>query len=321
MGRIGGPLVTRYAYLFPGQGAQRPGMGKDLADAFPESRDVFLQADDALGFGISRICFEGSDSDLALTENTQPALLTVSVAVLRALEARGLHHPAAAAGHSLGEYSAHVAARTLEFADAVRVVHQRGRFMQDAVAVGEGAMAAILGLDRDRIAEICREAANGRVVSPANFNSPEQVVIAGHREAVARAVDAARAAGATRAIPLTVSAPFHCSLMEPAARRLETVLRSVTFRDPQFPVFVNVDASPVTDGAAAREALVRQVASPVRWQQVMEAMIAGGIRTFVEVGVGRVLSGLARRIRRDVRVMAASDPAGVERVVAALRED
>jgi len=317
MGGVGGALVSRTAFVFPGQGAQHPGMGKALADAFPESREVFDRADEALGTALSRVCFEGSEDELALTETTQPAILTVSVAALRALESRGVTCEAAA-GHSLGEYSAHVAAGTLAFEDAVRAVRLRGRFMQEAVPVGEGAMAAIIGLEPDQVESICREAAEGRVVSPANLNGPGQVVIAGHADAVHRAVEAASAAGAKRAIPLAVSAPFHSALMEPAAERLGPVLEEIAFSDPGIPVFVNVDAAPVRSDGAARSALIRQVASPVRWQELVTEMAASGIDTLVEIGPGRVLSGLARRIDRSLTTMAVSDPEGVEKAAAAL---
>ena len=305
--------TTRFAFLFPGQGSQSPGMGRSLAEAYPESREVFETADRALDRPLSDLCFEGSPDDLALTENTQPAILTVSVAALRALEKRGLR-PAAAAGHSLGEYSAHVAAGTLDFRDAVRTVRMRGRFMQEAVPVGEGSMAAILGLDPTRVGEICRECAEAEIVSPANLNGPLQVVVAGHTAAVRRAMEAAQSAGARRAVRLPVSAPFHCSLMEPAAERLRPVLESVAFHDPAFPVFTNSDAAPVERGEAARAALVRQVASAVRWHESIEAMLASGIETFVEVGPGKVLAGLLRGIRKGVPVFQASDAESVERV-------
>jgi [acyl-carrier-protein] S-malonyltransferase len=305
--------MTRYAYLFPGQASQSPGMGQQLAQAFPESRAVFETADHVLERPLSELCFGGSPEELALTENTQPAILTVSVAALRALEIRGLR-PAAAAGHSLGEYSAHVAAGTLQFSDAVRTVQARGRFMQEAVPVGEGAMAAILGLDAQRVDEICRQCAGGEVVAPANLNGPRQVVVAGHAAAVARAVEAAQSAGAKRAVSLPVSAPFHCSLMEPAAERLRPVLESIDFRGPEFPVFTNADAAAVEQGEGARQALLRQVAAPVRWHETIEAMLASGIETFVEVGPGKVLSGLLRGIRKGVPIHQVSDPEGVERV-------
>jgi [acyl-carrier-protein] S-malonyltransferase len=261
------------------------------------------------------VCFEGPDDALALTETTQPAILTHSVAALRALEARGVH-PAATAGHSLGEYSAHVAAGTLDFVDAVRTVRLRGRFMQEAVPAGEGAMAAVIGLDEDQVSDICTRAADGEVVSAANLNGPRQVVIAGHTGAVARAVELAQQAGARRAVLLNVSAPFHCPLMKPAADRLAELLAGVTFRQPAVPVWVNVDAVPVESGAAARDAIVRQVASPVRWQQIVEGLIDTGHTAFLEVGPGTVLAGLARRIRKDVEVLSVSGPEGVEAAAA-----
>jgi [acyl-carrier-protein] S-malonyltransferase len=292
-------------------------MGQALAEAFPECREVFAAADHALGTDLSRVCFEGDEEQLALTETTQPAILTVSVAALRALEARGLR-PAAAAGHSLGEYSAHVAAGSLGFEDAVRSVRLRGRFMQEAVPPGQGAMAAILGLSSEEVSGLCAEAASGEVVSPANLNAPGQVVIAGHAAAVERVSEAARKAGAKRAVPLAVSAPFHCALMEPAAERLQEVLGRVQFADPAVPVFTNVDAEPVSSGGAARDALLRQVVSPVRWHELALAMVGAGFDTFVEVGPGKVLSGLMRRVRRDLRVFAVSDPDEVERVAGEL---
>ena len=288
-------------------------MGRDLPGAFPESRQVFETADRVLERSLSSICFEGDEAELARTETTQPAILTHSVAALRALEARGVHAEAAA-GHSLGEYSAQVAAGTIEFGAAVGAVRSRGRFMQEAVPVGEGAMAAILGLDVDVVEQVCVEAAGDRVLSPANLNAPGQVVIAGHADAVERGVQACREKGARRAVPLAVSAPFHCALMQPAAERLGPVLEAMAFDDPQIPVYTNVDARPVREGAAARDALVRQVTSPVLWHAVVEAMLQDGFDTFVEIGPGRVLSGLMRRIRRDARVLAVSDAEGVEQV-------
>ncbi len=313
MGRLRGAVVRPIAFLFPGQGSQQPGMGKALAEAFPESRAVFAEADATLSFPLSRICFEGSDAELARTENTQPAVLAASIAALRALESRGVV-ATAAAGHSLGEYSAHVLAGTLAFADAVRVVRQRGRFMQEAVPLGEGAMAAILGLARESVDRICREVADGQIVSSANLNGPDQVVIAGHAPAVSRAAEASRLAGARRVIPLAVSAPFHCSLMEPARERLARVLEGIPFSDPSMPVYANVDGEPVSSAGAARDALVRQVVAPVRWEDLVERMVAAGIHTFVEVGPGRVLAGLVRRIAREVRVLSVEDPEGVASV-------
>lgn len=305
--------MTRFAYLFPGQGSQKPGMGQALAEAYPESRRIFDTADGVLGRSISQLCFEGGERELALTENTQPAILTVCSAALAALEERGLR-PAAAAGHSLGEYAAHLAAGTFGLSDALRTVELRGRFMQEAVAVGQGAMAAIIGLSLDDVEQICRDAAGGEVVTAANLNGPAQVVIAGASSAVERAVEAARAAGAKRAVPLAVSAPFHCALMGPAAERLRPVLDAMEFRDPAFPVYTNVDAAPVVTAAAARDALIRQVSAAVLWQSAVEAMIADGIELFVEVGPGKVLAGLVRRIDRKVRVLPAGEPAEIESV-------
>lgn len=295
-------------------------MGRDVAEAFPESSEVFRDADAALGIDLARTCFEGSEEELARTETTQPAILTASIAVWRALESRGVR-PAAAAGHSLGEYSAHVAAGTLRFADAVRAVRLRGRFMQEAVPLGVGSMAAILGLDPDRVADLCASACvDGDVVVPANLNGAGQVVVAGHVGAVDRVVSLASAAGAKRAVTLQVSAPFHSPLMEPASRRLAEVLAGVPFADPRFPVWTNVDARAVERGGDAREALVRQVVSPVRWADSMAAMADQGIGTFVEVGPGRVLSGLVRRIRRDLRVYSVSTPDEVEAAARELKE-
>ncbi len=306
--------MNRVAFLFPGQGSQYTGMGQGLFDAFPESREVFESADRLLEFPLSRLCFEGNDADLALTENTQPAILTVSVAALRALEQRGVR-PAAVGGHSLGEYSALVAAGTLSFGDAVRTVRRRGRFMQEAVGVGRGAMAAILGLARIEVERLCREQADssGEVVGAANLNGPGQVVIAGHAGAVERTAEACRAAGAKRAVPLPVSAPFHCSLMQPVARRLAEVLECLSFSDPSVPVYNNVDAVAVQNAAATRAALIRQVDAPVLWHDLVESMLAAGFETFVEVGPGKVLSGLMRRINRKARVLTVEDAAGVEK--------
>jgi len=303
--------VRPVAFLFPGQGSQSPGMGRALASAWPECAEVFRAADETLGTPISRICFEGTEAELARTENTQPAILAVSVAALRALERIGIR-PAAAAGHSLGEYSAHVAAGTLAFEDAVRAVRLRGRFMQEAVPEGRGAMAAILGIEPAELERVCRESAGDEVVSPANFNGPGQVVIAGHAGAVERAGKWAIEAGARRAIKLPVSAPFHCSLMEPARERLAPVLGAIVFRDPAVPVYTNVDAAPVTTGGEARAALLRQVASPVRWEELVRGMLDAGFDTFAEVGPGNVLAGLLRKISRDARVLPASEPEEIE---------
>ena len=303
--------MSKLAFLFPGQASQYPGMGRDLADNFPESRAVFEEADQALGFELSKVCFEGTEDDLKLTENTQPAILTVSVAAYRALEKRGIT-PDFAAGHSLGEYSALVAARALEFADAVKLVRQRGRYMQEAVPAGEGAMAAILGLSPADVAEVCKKAAAKEVVAPANLNSPEQTVIAGGAAAVKRAVEIASQSGAKRAVILAVSAPFHCAMLMPAQLRLESDLRATKFSDLRFPVITNVDAEAVTTGDEAREALIRQVTLPVRWFDSVREMIEQGVKVFVEVGPGKVLTGLLRQIDRSVRCFNVEDAAGLK---------
>jgi len=286
-------------------------MGRDLAENFPESHAVFEEADSALGFAISKVCFEGSEEELKLTENTQPAILTVSVAAFRALEKRGIV-PDFAAGHSLGEYSALVAAGALDFSTAVKLVRGRGRYMQEAVPAGEGAMAAILGLSPSDVAEVCRKAAQGEVVSSANLNSPEQTVISGAASAVKRAVEIASQSGAKRAVILPVSAPFHCALMAPAQKRLEPDLRAAKFSNLRFPVVNNVDAETVTSGEEAREALIRQVTQPVRWLDSVRDMLESGVTMFVEVGPGKVLLGLLRQIDRSVRGTNVEDAASLQ---------
>jgi [acyl-carrier-protein] S-malonyltransferase len=301
------------AFVFPGQGSQKVGMGRALAESFPECRAVFDEADAALGESLSGLCFDGPEDRLVLTENTQPAILTVSIAAARLLESRGIR-PSITAGHSLGEYSAHVAAGTLSFADAVRIVRRRGRYMQEAVPVGRGAMAAILGLDDDKVAQACDEAAQGDVVAPANLNAPGQVVIAGSTEAVTRAGERAKALGAKRVVMLPVSAPFHCALMKPAEDRLAPELRALPSSTPRVPVIANVDAEPKTDGPSAIEALVRQVSSPVRWEDVVRRLASSGIRAYVEVGPGTVLSGLVRKIDRAARMANLESPADLEAV-------
>jgi [acyl-carrier-protein] S-malonyltransferase len=290
------------------------GMGKSLAERFPICRETFEEADAALGESLSALCFDGPEDRLLLTENAQPAILAVSIAACRLVESEGVR-AAFAAGHSLGEYSAHVAAGTLSFADALRTVRRRGQYMQDAVPVGTGAMAAVLGLDAGAVAAACDEAAAdapGEVVSPANLNAPGQVVIAGHAAAVARAGEKAKALGAKRVVPLAVSAPFHCALMKPAEERLAPELRGLPAANPRIPVVANVDAEPKRDAAAAIEALIRQVSAPVRWEAVVTRLVADGARTFVELGPGSVLAGLIRKIDRSVTVMSVEDERGLE---------
>ena len=301
------------AFVFPGQGAQKVGMGKALADQFPICRDTFDEADAALGESLSGLCFDGPEDRLVLTENTQPAVLAVSVAAARLAESLGVR-AAFAAGHSLGEYSAHVVAGTLSFADALRTVRRRGQFMQEAVPVGEGAMAAVLGLDGDALAAACATAQSelpGRVVAPANLNAPGQIVIAGHADAVARAGELAKAAGAKRVMALAVSAPFHCALMKPAEERLAPVLRALPTHDPRIPVVANVDGEPRRTAADSIEALIRQVSSPVRWENVVTRLVAEGVRTFVELGPGTVLGGLIKKIDRSVTNVNLESPDGV----------
>jgi [acyl-carrier-protein] S-malonyltransferase len=305
------------AFIFPGQGSQTVGMGKALAEAFPVCRETFDEADAVLGEPLSALCFGGPEERLTLTENTQPAILTVSTAAARLLESRGLR-PAYVAGHSLGEYSANVAAGTLSFADALRIVRRRGRYMQEAVPPGAGAMAAVLGLDAELVAQACAEAARGDVVSPANINGGGQVVIAGTREAVARAGERAKALGARRVLPLPVSAPFHCALMKPAEARLASELRALPAQAPRVPVVANVDAEPKRSAGAAIEALVAQVSAPVRWEDVVRRLASEGVTTYVEVGPGTVLSGLVRKIHREATVFTFGSPENLAPIEATL---
>ena len=290
-------------------------MGQALADQFPICAQTFAEADAALGEPLSELIFRGPADTLTLTENTQPAILTMSVAVWRLLDSRGFR-PAFVAGHSLGEYSAHVAAGTLAFADAVRLVRNRGRYMQEAVPVGQGAMSAILGLDEAGVTQACQEAAEGEVVSPANLTARGLVVIAARAAAGARAGERARALGAKRAIPLQVSAPFHCALMKPAEERLAPELRAVASRAPNVPVVANVDAQPKRTAPEAIEALIRQVSSPVRWEDVVRRLASEGVTAYVEVGPGAVLSGLVKKIARDATILNVSGPEGLAAVEA-----
>src|ERR687894_2308416 len=284
------------AYIFPGQGSQAPGMGRELAERYAAAREVFEEADEALGFALSRLCFEGPAEDLQLTENTQPAILATSVAALRAAEGEGLPRPDFVAGHSLGEYTALVAAGAFSLRDAVTVVRKRGRYMQEAVPVGAGAMAAVLGADVETVEAVCREAARaGEICSAANIDSPGQIVIAGSAAAVERALPLLKERGAKRAVALKVSAPFHCALMLPAQERLSAELDGVEFKDLGVPLVTNADASLIRTAEEARAALVRQVSSPVRWRESVELLAREGVRTFVEVGPGKVLSGLVRQ--------------------------
>ena len=297
-------------------------MGRALADAYPEARAAFEEADAAFAdadrpsAAISTLCFDGPEDRLALTEITQPAILATSIAAHRVLEAQGIR-PAFVAGHSLGEYSANVAAGTFAFGDAVQVVRRRGRYMQEAVPVGVGAMAAILGASLETVRQACEEAAEGEIVSPANINGQSQVVIAGHAAAVRRASDRAKALGAKAALPLSVSAPFHCALMAPAGDRLEPELRRLTTKDPRVPVVANVDASPKTDARSAIDALVRQVSAPVQWDAVVRRLASEGVTTYVEVGPGTVLSGLVRKIHADARITNFGSPDDLGAVMAA----
>ena len=306
--------TTSLAFLFPGQGSQAVGMGKDLAHHHPIAKQTFEEADEALGMKLSQLCFEGPEDQLRLTENTQPAILAVSVAAWRVLNEKGIT-PAFVAGHSLGEYSAHVCAGTLSFTDALRAVHNRGKYMQEAVPVGTGAMAAIIGMSVDAVVTLCADAAQGEVCEPANINSPEQIVISGHAAAIERAVKLADERGAKRAKVLPVSAPFHCSLMKPAQDRLAVDLNALNFSAPQVPVIANVYAQPVEDAVSSREALIRQVTGAVKWSECVQVLIARGVQTFVEVGPGKVLSGLMRQIDRTKKAVNVEDEASLHKTM------
>jgi [acyl-carrier-protein] S-malonyltransferase len=298
--------MGKVAFIFPGQASQYPGMGKELADKFASARAVFEEADKALGFSVSKLCFEGTEDELKLTANTQPAILAVSVAAYRVLAEKGLTADFVA-GHSLGEYSALVAAGSLSFADAVKLVRKRGTYMQEAVPAGQGSMAAIMGLAPTVVLDVCKRAAQGEVCSPANLNSPEQTVISGHAGAVKRAVEIASQSGAKRAVVLAVSAPFHSALMMPAQQKLEADLDSTKFARLQMPLVTNVDADTIREGEEAKSALVRQVTMPVRWEESMRVLLDEGVNTFVEVGPGRVLTGLMRQIERSVTTLNVED--------------
>lgn len=309
-------MKTNLAVIFPGQGSQAVGMGKELAEKYPVARQTFEEADEALGFKFSQICFEGPEDKLRLTEITQPAILTTSIAAWRVAKENGLE-PAFMAGHSLGEYSAHVAAGTISFADAVRTVRNRGKYMQEAVPVGVGVMAAVLGMGLQPLTAVCHEAAQGEVCDPANINSPDQIVISGNTVAVERAAKLAEERGAKRAKLLPVSAPFHCSLMKPAQDRLAVDLNALTFNTPSVPVVCNVDAAIVSNGAS-RDALIRQVTGSVKWEQSMRLLIEKGVETFVEVGPGKVLCGLMRQIDRTKKCVNVEDEASLQKALGQL---
>jgi len=306
--------MGKVAFLFPGQASQYPGMGKELAEKYPAALAVFEEADKALGFSISKMCFEGTEEELKLTANTQPAILTVSVAAYRVVSEKGLE-PDFVAGHSLGEYSALVAVGALKFADAVRLVRKRGQYMQEAVPAGLGGMAAIMGISPAVVQDACKRAAEGEICTAANLNSPEQTVISGNASAVKRAVEIASQLGAKRSMMLAVSAPFHSALMMPAQEKLEKDLRATTFSDLQVPLVTNVDADTIRKGDEAREALIRQVSMTVRWQESMRLLLDEGVNTFVEVGPGRVLTGLMRQIERSVASLNVEDEKSLQATV------
>ena len=302
--------MNRIALVFPGQGSQQVGMGRDFWEQLPEARSLFEEGSRSLGIDLARLCFEGPEDVLTLTANAQPAILTVSMAAFGACRREGFRFDYVA-GHSLGEYSALVAARSLGFADAIRTVRKRGEFMQDAVAPGAGAMAALLGLEQGAVFEVCKEAGQAGVVEVANLNAPGQIVIAGETEAVERAIGLARERGAKRAVRLQVSAPFHCSLMHPAAQRLAAALKTISIADPSVPLVNNADAELVTKGEEIAGSLVRQVSSPVRWEEVVRRLLKEGVTIFLELGPGRVLTGLIKRISKEVIALHAEDLASL----------
>ena len=310
-------MKEKIAFLFPGQGSQAVGMGKELAALYPVARQTFDEADSALGYKLSQLCFEGPEEKLRLTEITQPAILTMSVAAQRVLREKGVS-PEFVAGHSLGEYSAHVAAGSLDFADAVRTVRNRGKYMQEAVPVGQGAMAAVLGMPLAEVERICKQAAQDDICSPANINSPEQIVISGSKPAVERAAELAKAGGAKRAIMLPVSAPFHCALMQPAQDRLGKDLQDLTFHRLQLPLVKNVDGELTQDSEVARRALISQVTGAVQWVKSMQTLIAQGVELFIEVGPGKVLCGLLRQIDRSKQFANVEDEGSLARALAAI---
>jgi [acyl-carrier-protein] S-malonyltransferase len=306
--------MSETAFIFPGQGAQYIGMGKELADNFKVARETFQEADEALKFSISSLCFNGPEEELKLTPNTQPAILTASIAALRVLSSETGINPVLLAGHSLGEYSSLITAQALNFSDAVQIVRLRGKFMQEAVPAGEGTMAAILGLEADEVQDICRQSAQEEVVSPANFNSSWQIVISGHTEAVSRAVENALERGAKKAVMLAVSAPFHCSLMKPAAEKLKEALQDVPVCDINIPVISNADARPYPSKEEIKNLLVKQVNHPVRWEESMGEMVAKGVKTVIEIGPGKVLTGLMRRITKEVKTLNLEDLKGLKEI-------